>query len=53
VRRAKTWEILSITRLILLIVLALVLFTGLTKANNLAEVSTGRKKGAVRLTLAH
>ena len=33
-QRAKLWEALSIVRLLVLVVLALVLFTGLTKANH-------------------
>jgi hypothetical protein len=41
VRRAQTWEILSIARLIVLVVLAIVLFVGLTKENKSIQLSTG------------
>jgi hypothetical protein len=39
--RAKTWEILSIARLIMLVVMAIVLFLGMTKENKSIQLSTG------------
>ena len=36
-RRAELWEILSIARLAVLVILSIILFTGLTKPNRLAR----------------
>jgi hypothetical protein len=43
-RRAKTWELLSIARLVVLILLAIALFLGLTKGNKSIQVSTDNIK---------
>ena len=36
-RRAELWEVLSIARLAVLVILAIILFTGLAKPNRLAS----------------
>jgi hypothetical protein len=42
-RRAEMWELLSIIRLIVLVVLAIILFTGLTKTNQLRTVTANHR----------
>lgn len=46
-RRAKLWEILSIIRLVVLVVLSIILFLGLTKSTVAATVAKRVRVGAV------
>lgn len=41
-RRAKLWEILSLVRLAVLVILSIILFTGLTKSNGPAIAASSR-----------